>query len=223
METIGLLAVLVENFQKVAEVGALVVVNQALQALFFSSAVTNLISFVVRLIGFAYADTVANSRIIQVFGMGLMWYLHIWDYYSGLLYIISVFSMTIVSIYVYDFCGNTSERFDNWRLNNRDWAVGFSFFFMFLSTTYVTYSIFKKSENPLQYEYAGIYLLILLLIIIGNMLRGRSVIYTLLGILTINYLIASRYLISTRVEGSTIAKAGIPFSTIPYLMMALHA
>lgn len=151
METLGILSALAENFQKVAEVGALVLVNQVLQALFFSSAVANLISFAVRLIGFAYADTVANSRIIQIFGMCLMWYLHIWDYYSGLLYIISVFSMTIVSIYVYDFCGNTSERFDNWRLNNRDWAVGFSFFFMFLSTAYVTYSIFKKTENALQY------------------------------------------------------------------------
>lgn len=151
METLGVLAALVESFREIAEVGALVLVNQALQALFFSSAVTNLISFVVRLIGFAYADTVANSRIIQLFGMFLMWYLHIWDYYSGLLYIISVFSMTIVSIYVYDFCGNVSERFDNWRLNNRDWAVGFSFFFMFLSTAYVTYSIFKKTENALQY------------------------------------------------------------------------
>lgn len=151
METLGVLAALVESFREIAEVGALVLVNQALQALFFSSAVTNLISFVVRLIGFAYADTVANSRIIQLFGMCLMWYLHIWDYYSGLLYIISVFSMTIVSIYVYDFCGNVSERFDNWRLNNRDWAVGFSFFFMFISTAYVTYSIFKKTENALQY------------------------------------------------------------------------
>lgn len=151
MEILSLLAIWAQIFQELAEVGALVLVNQALQALFFSSAVANLISFVVRLIGFAYADTVANSRIIQFFGMCLMWYLHIWDYYSGLLYIISVFSMTIVSIYVYDFCGNVSERFDSWRLNNRDWAVGFSFFFMFLSTAYVTYSIFKKTGNALQY------------------------------------------------------------------------
>lgn len=151
METLGILAALAENFQKIAETGAMVVLNQVLQALFFSSAITNLISFMVRLIGFAYADTVANSRMIQIFGMCMMWYLHIWDYYSGLLYIISVFSLTIVSIYVYDFCGNVSERFDNWRLNNRDWAVGFSFFFMFLSTAFVTYSIFKKSEDALQY------------------------------------------------------------------------
>lgn len=63
----------------------------------------------------------------------------------------------------------------------------------------------------------------LFLILVGNLLRRRSVLYTLLGILTMNYLIASRYLISARVEGSNIAKAGIPFATIPYLMMALHA
>lgn len=63
----------------------------------------------------------------------------------------------------------------------------------------------------------------LFLILVGNLLRRRSVLYTLLGILTMNYLIASRYLISARVEGSNIAKAGIPLATIPYLMMALHA
>lgn len=63
----------------------------------------------------------------------------------------------------------------------------------------------------------------LFLILVGNLLRRRSVLYTLLGILTMNYLIASRYLIDARVEGSNIAKVRIPFATIPYLMMALHA
>jgi hypothetical protein len=75
----------------------------------------------------------------------LMWYLKVWEHYSGLLYIVSVFSMAIVSLYVYDCCGNISEHFDNWRLNNRDWAIISSFSLMFASTAYIFYSVHKDT------------------------------------------------------------------------------
>lgn len=71
-----------------------------------------------------------------------MWYVKIWDHYTGILYISSVFSLGVVSIYVYGCCGNISESFDNWKTNNRDWAIISSYTFMFCSTAYVFYSIY---------------------------------------------------------------------------------
>ena len=148
----------------------------------------------------------------------MMWYLKIWDQYSGLLYIISVFAMTVVSQYVYDCCGNISAHFDHWRMNNRDWAIIGSFLLMFSTTAYIFYSIHKDAADALNYEYSGIYLLMVFIILVGNMLRGRSVIYTLMGVLVMNYSIASRYFLSTIVNENLQAVV-----TLPYFMMALQA
>ena len=144
----------------------------------------------------------AQSITIKIIGLFAMWYLKIWDHYSGILYIVSVFALAILSIYVYDCCGNISEQFDNWRIHNRDWAIISSFVFMFASTAFVFYSIYG---NKLQYNYSGIYLLMVFLILVGNMVRGRSVIYTLIGILTMNYLVGSRYLFDNTVEDTIFA------------------
>lgn len=75
MESFGLpdvIEYLVDKFPVIVEMGALILVNHALQAMFFSLAVTHFISFVVRLSGFAYADMVDNSKIIQLLGFFLM-------------------------------------------------------------------------------------------------------------------------------------------------------
>jgi hypothetical protein len=53
--------------------------------------------------------------------------------------------MTVVSQYVYDCCGNISSHFDQWRKNNRDWAIIGSFLLMFSTTAYIFYSIHKDA------------------------------------------------------------------------------
>jgi hypothetical protein len=223
MEAVNAIGGFYSFLQGLLSASSLALLNHALQAIFFSTALSHFICAMLKGIGFAYADVVANSRIIQIIGVLVMWQLKIWDHYSGLLYILSVFSMTVVSLYVYDCCGNLSESLDSWRLNNRDWALIFSFLLMFGSTAFVFYSIHSNTESPLQYEYSGIYLLIVVVILIGNMLRRRSVIYTLIGILTMNYLIGSRYLISKKLSDSFLGLSEIPFAVVPYLMMALQA
>lgn len=107
---------------------------------------------------------------------------------------VSIFSMAIVSIYVYDCCGTITSHFDNWRIRHRDWALIGSYTLMSVSTIYVIHAL--HSEEKVKYELSGIYLLIVLLILVGNLVRGRSVIYTLLGILTMNYLLFSRFFIN---------------------------
>ena len=68
------------------------------------------------------------------------------------------------------------------------------------TTLYILWQIFKNKEVPLIYEYSGIYLLMLVLIVFGNFLRRRSIIYALMGVLIINYLIAARYLLHRRTD-----------------------
>lgn len=194
----------IQNIQSLTESGVSLLLSHFLQALAFSIFISNLLTLILTFLGFAYAKSLSQSLIMKGFALLLMWYVKIWDHYSGLLYVFSVFSLTIVSIYVYDCCGNISERFDNWRINNRDWAIIGSFALMFTSTAFVFYSIYSTPSEKPKYDYSGIYLLIVLLILVGNMLRGRSVIYTLIGILIMNYLIGARYLVFFQTEDTVL-------------------
>lgn len=94
-----------------------------------------------KLINFAYADTLSHNIFIKVIGIFFFYYLKIWDQYVGAVYMISVFSMALVSIYVYDCCGTITEHFDNWRIRHRDWALLGSYTLMGLSTIYVIYAL----------------------------------------------------------------------------------
>ncbi len=89
--------------------------------------------------------------MVQAASVAMLWYLKIWNHYEGLLYIASVFSLAIVSIYVYDCCGNISQHFDNWCLNNRDWAIITSYTLMFATTAYIFYSLHKDAHDHLKY------------------------------------------------------------------------
>ena len=93
----------------------LILINHILQAFFFSGAVCHLVAVALKIVNFAYAEEVASSRITQIVGLLLLYYLKIWDYNSGLVYILSIFAMTMLCLYVSDCCGNISENFDNWR------------------------------------------------------------------------------------------------------------
>lgn len=200
MEAFNLLTTIYDGIQSGFSSGSLAIVNHLLQAYFFSIALSNIVAMILKAVHFAYAGVIADSWAVKIAGVGMMWYLKIWNHYSGILYIGSVFTMGIVSLYVYDCCGNISEHFDNWRLNNRDWAIMGSFALMFTSTAYIFYSVHKDTQNPLKYEYSGIYLMVVIVVLIGNMLRRRSVIYTLVGVLTMNYLIGSRYYLSNIID-----------------------
>jgi hypothetical protein len=175
------------------ELNPLVLVNHLLQAYFFSAAVCNLIAMILKLVNFAYAEEVASSLVSKLFGVFLLYYLKIWDYYSGILYIASIFSLAIISFYVYDCCGNISQSLDNWNTQHRDLAVIFSFLGMSATTAFIIWQIYENTSSNLVYEYSGIYLLEIILIVIGGLLRRRSIIYSLLGVVAINYLIAARY------------------------------
>lgn len=61
------------------------------------------------------------------------------------------------------------------------------------------------------------------LILVGNLVRGRSVIYTLLGILSMNYLLFSRFFINKEVSDEINIFSNLPFTVIPYFMMAFQA
>ena len=137
----------------------------------------------------------AASRLTHIFGLLLFYYLKIWDYYSGLLFFLSLFSVGVVSLYVYDCCGNISNYLDNWREQNRDIAVIVSSTLMLGTTFYLFWQVFIREDKPLVYPRVGIYCIILVLLLVGNYLRRRSIMYTMTGVLTINYLIAARYLL----------------------------
>jgi hypothetical protein len=218
MEAFNLFTTIYNFVQQNFASGSLAIVNHLLQALFFTFTITHLVGMLLHLVHFAYVKSVAESKLVQGVSVLMMWYLKIWDHYSGLLYISSVFSLAIVSIYVYDCCGNISQHFDNWCLNNRDWAIISSYTLMFATTTYIFYSVHKDAEDALNYEYSGIYLLMVLVVLLGNILRRRSVIYTLMGVLVMNYLVASRYFLSVKINEHLQALA-----TLPYFMMALQA
>jgi hypothetical protein len=171
----------------------LVLINHILQAWCFSSSLCNLVAVALKIINFAYAEEVASSKLTQFLGLLLLYYLKIWDYYSGLLYILSIFSLFMVCLYVYDCCGNISHSFDKRKEQYRDLALIFSYTIMFATTAYIIWQIFKNEERPLEYTYSGIYLVEVVMIAVGNAVRKRSIIYSLLGVLTINYLIAARH------------------------------
>lgn len=135
----------------------LIAFNHLFQAYFFSLAVCNLVAFALKLINFSYAEEVAGSRITQIIGIGLLFYLKIWDYYSGLFYIASIFSLGVISLYVYDCCGNISEHYDNISIQRRDIALIVSVLGMFSTTMYILWQIYKNPENPLYYPYSGVY------------------------------------------------------------------
>jgi hypothetical protein len=151
MEAFNLLTALYNFGQENLASGSVAVVNHLLQAFFFTTTITHIIALLLHMVHFAYARAVGESRAVQVVSVAMMWYLKIWDHYSGLLYIASVFSLAIVSIYVYDCCGNISQHFDSWRLNNRDWAILCSYTLMFVTTTYIFYSLHKDAHDKLSY------------------------------------------------------------------------
>jgi len=59
-------------------VGPFHILNHILQALFFSLAISNLVGIVLHQINFAYAEDVAHSRLVQLVGIILLWYIKIW-------------------------------------------------------------------------------------------------------------------------------------------------
>lgn len=99
----------------IPESNPIILLNHITQAFFFSLAICNLIAVLLKIAHFAYAEDLASSRISQLLGLILLFYLKIWDYYAGVLYILSIFSLALLSLYVYDCCGNISHSFDNWR------------------------------------------------------------------------------------------------------------
>jgi hypothetical protein len=94
-----------------------------------------------KFINFAYAETISQNILIKIIGIVFFYSLKIWDQYTGTIYMVSIFSMAIVSIYVYDCCGTITSHFDNWRIQHRDWAVIGSFTLMTVSTIYVIYAL----------------------------------------------------------------------------------
>lgn len=183
-----------------------------------------MVAVLLKMIHFSYTEEVAASRVIQVLGVLLLYYLKIWDFYSGLLYMLSIFALMMVCLYVYDCCGNMSHYLNSWKEQHRDLALLLSFGAMLATTGYVGCQIYRNSEDPLFYQYSGIYLLQILLMVLGNLVRRRSIIYSLLGVLVINYLIAMRHLLHSQLHSpSLITMAKLPLEYIPYFLMALDA
>lgn len=59
---------------------------------------------------------------------------------------------------------------------------------------------------------------------VGNLLRRRSVLYALMGVLTINYLIAARYYLHADSKEKGYAEmAKLPIEYLLYFLMALDA
>jgi hypothetical protein len=57
----------------------------------------------------------------------------------------------MVSLYVYDCCGNISQAFEKWKTVRRELALILCFSGMFGSTFFVFWAINKNKENPLHY------------------------------------------------------------------------
>ena len=127
------------------DVSPLKLVNHLLQAFFFSGAICHLVAVLLKIVNFAYAEEVASSRIIQLVGVFLLYYLKIWDYYSGVFYIMSIFAIAMVCLYVCDCCGNISEHFDNWKEQHRDLAIILSYSTMLGTTVYIVWQIYKNT------------------------------------------------------------------------------
>lgn len=89
--------------------GPFIFLNHCLQTTFFCLSISSLLELFLSFIKFPYAKTVAESYLTYIFGIIFFWYVRIWDYYNGLLYITSVFCFVVVTFYIYDCCGNISE------------------------------------------------------------------------------------------------------------------
>lgn len=154
----------------------------------------------------------------------MLFYLRIWDYYSGILYGLCIFALLMVSLYVYDCCGNISHHFDEWSKNHRDLAIIGSFLGMLVSTAFIIWEIYKENETHLRYRNSGVYLLEIVLIVLGNFLRRRSILYALLGVLVMNYLVAARHIIHDDPQVVNIAeKTNLPLEYLLYFLMAIDA
>jgi hypothetical protein len=100
-----------------------------------------MVALILKKINFAYAEEIASSKTIQVTGVILLWYIKIWNYNSDIVYAITVFSLILVSMYVYDCCGNISQCFEQWKAVRRELALLFCFVGMFGSTIFVFWQI----------------------------------------------------------------------------------
>ena len=90
---------------------------------------------------------------------------------------------------------------------------------MFASTTFVYWSV-MMATSPLPYSYLGIYIALIFTMLIVNLVRRKSVIYTLTCILTMNYLLIGKYMLTPE-PGSLHSAA--PLFIGPYYMMAFDA
>ena len=75
----------------------------------------------------------------------------------------------------------------------------------------------------MEYPYSGIYLLAILAIVAGNLLKRRSIIYSLLGVFVVNYLIAMRHFLHSKDSSGFIKAAEIPVEAVLYIIMAVDA
>lgn len=195
-----------------------IIVNHILQCYFFSLGVSNFIALLLKVISFEYAEQVAESRITMLIGVFLLFYCKIWALESLAMELTCYFSLVMVSLYVYDCCGNISHWLNGWQTVRREFALIGAFTVMAGSTLLLLYSVFKSNE--VHYPFTGIYLLLLVLISIGHLFRNRTILYALVGALTMNYLVAARCI---KWDSALLSSPHLPLTLIPFFMMALDA
>jgi hypothetical protein len=211
------LAFLSEVFGLVEE-SPFIILNHILQCYFFSLGLSYFIALLLKQISFEYAEQVAESRITQLMGVFLLFYFKIWAFESLLMELVCYFSLVMVSLYVYDCCGNISYWLSGWKTVRREFALLATFIAMLGSTILLLYSVFKSNE--VHYPFTGSYLLLLVLISLGHLFRNRTMLYALVGTLTMNYLVAARCI---KWENLFLSSPHLPLTLIPFFMMALDA
>ena len=123
-----------------------------------------------------------------------------------------VFAAGFVSLYVYDCCGNISESMSRFRAQYRELALILSYSLMFASTVFAYWCV-QMAPNPLPHPHLGLYLFLVLALLLTNLFRRKSALYTLNCLLICNYLIVVRYLFP----------GYLPLPAVPVLMMAFDA
>ena len=204
-----------------------VILNQVFQLIFFTMAITSLVSFIFSIIKFSYANVIVNNWPARII-IGMMFFsLKIWDQWVDELKYINYFSGVIISIYVYDCCCNIADGFKARNFNKREIILSISAIGACTSMTYLIYLARYTSElltvlgdhiNTVGY----MAILAVSIMVFPTIFYKRSVLFAFLPIFTMSFMLIIKCICINN-QSLLYGITTLPIESIPYLLMALDA
>ena len=86
-------------------------INYLLQAVFFGLFLTSLVSWILKIINFSYANVVANNSISRILVIICFIYLKTWGTWSDWFIYVAYVCAIFMSFYIYDCSCNITEKY----------------------------------------------------------------------------------------------------------------